>query len=338
MVAQGLPQWTPSPLPGPEMLRRSLITASLLAAPAVRAQAAWPNRGPIRVIVPFTPGGATDAMARVTTGKLQEKLGQTIIVENRPGANGAVGGQFVAGAAPDGYTFCFSASIQILARLVMRSPGYDPITDLQPVVRVGQGPLLLIQNAARPQATLAETLAAVRANPRDWSFAVSSLGAAGHLATIEFIRQAGVDIVQVPYRGTAPAITDTVAGNTHLMFDPILATLPQVRAGRVRGLAITASARSAAAPEIPTALESGMPGLDIQSWWGLWGPRGLPTEIRARIHEALRLGMTEPDVQARVATLGIEPLAESSADFTAFIERDFTRSQELLRIANFQPE
>ena len=220
----------------------------------------------------------------------------------------------------------------------MRSPGYDPITDLQPVVRVGQGPLLLIQNAARPQTTLAETLAAVRANPRDWSFAVSSLGAAGHLATIEFIRQAGVDIVQVPYRGTAPAITDTVAGNTQLMFDPILATLPQVRAGRVKALAITAAARSAAAPEIPTAQEAGMPGLDIQSWWGLWGPRGIPAEIRTRIYEALRVGMTEPDVLARVATLGIEPLAESSADFTAFIERDFTRSQELLRIANFQPE
>lgn len=320
------------------MQRRSLILASLLAAPAVQAQATWPNRGPIRVIVPFTPGGATDGMARVTTGKLQEKLGQTIIVENRPGANGAVGGQFVAGAAPDGYTFCFSASIQILARLVMRSPGYDPITDLQPFVRVGQGPLLLIQNAARPQTTLAETLAAVRANPRDWSFAVSSLGAAGHLATIEFVRQAGVDIVQVPYRGTAPAITDTVAGNTQLMFDPILATLPQVRAGRVKALAITAAARSAAAPEIPTAQEAGMPGLDIQSWWGLWGPRGIPAEIRTRIYEALRVGMTEPDVLARVATLGIEPLAESSADFTAFIERDFTRSQELLRIANFQPE
>jgi len=320
------------------MLRRSLIIAPLLAAPAVQAQATWPSRGPIRVIVPFTPGGATDGMARVTAAKLQEKLGQTFIVENRPGANGAVGGQFVAGAPPDGYTFCFSASIQILARLVMRNPGYDPITDLQPVVRVGQGPLLLIQNAARPQNTLAETLAAVRANPRDWSFAVSSLGAAGHLATIEFIRQAGVDIVQVPYRGTAPAITDTVAGNTQLMFDPILATLPQVRAGRVKGLAITAAARSAAAPEIPTAQESGMPGLDIQSWWGLWGPRGLPTEIRARIHDALRVGMAEADVLARVATLGIEPLAESSTDFAAFIERDFVRSQELLRIANFQPE
>ena len=322
------------------MQRRRLIAAAgaILAAPTVQAQPAWPGRGPVRVIVPFTPGGATDGMARVTTGKLQEKLGQTFIVENRAGANGAVGGQYVAQAAPDGYTFCFSASIQMLARLVMRTPGYDPVADLLPIIRTGQGPLLLIQNAARPQNTLAETLAAVRANPRDWSFAVSSLGAAGHLATIEFIRQAGVDIVQVPYRGTAPAITDTVAGTTQLMFDPILATLPQFRGGRVKALAITAGARSAAAPEIPTAQEAGMPGLDIQSWWGLWGPRGVPAEIVARIGEVLRTGMFEADVTRRVATLGIEPLAESSADFAAFIQRDFIRSQDLLRIANFQPE
>ena len=321
------------------MRRRGLLLAGtgVLAAPAVRAQGAWPNR-PIRVIVPFTPGGATDGMARVTAAKLQEKLGQTVVVENRPGANGAIGGQQVARETADGYTFLFSASIQILARLVMRSPGYDPVADLLPVTRVGEGPLLLVMNRARPQQTLAEVLAAVRANPRDWPFAVSSLGAAGHLATIEFTRQAGVDLTHVPYRGTAPALTDVVAGNVQLMFDPILATLPQVRNNNVRGLFITAPQRSPAAPEIPTAAEAGMPNLDIQSWWALWGPRGLPAEVTGRIAEVLRTGMFEPDVLARVATLGITPKAESGADFAAFIARDFERSQTLLRIANFQPE
>jgi tripartite-type tricarboxylate transporter receptor subunit TctC len=319
--------------------RRTLLagTAATLGTPAL-AQAAWPRDRPIRVIVPFTPGGATDGMARVTAGKLQDRLGQTVVVENRPGANGAVGGQAVAQAAPDGYTLCFSASIQILARLVMRNPGYDPVADLLPIARVGQGPLLLVMNGSRAPTTLAEAVAAARANPRDWPFAVSSLGAAGHLATIEFIRQVGVDLTQVPYRGTAPALTDVVAGNVAMMFDPILATLPQVRAGRVKGLAITAPARSQAAPEIPTAAEAGMPGLDIQSWWALWGPRGLPAEVTGRIHEVLRTGMFEADVQARVGTLGIEPLAETGADFAAFIQRDFARSQELLRLANFQPE
>ncbi len=324
------------------MKRRSLLASAGaaatagLAAPAL-AQAPWPSRV-VRVIVPFTPGGATDGMARVTAGKLQEKLGQTFVVENRPGANGAVGGQFVAQAPADGYTLCFSASIQMLARLVMRNPGYDPVTDLAPVIRTGQGPLLLIMNAARPQNTLQEVLAAVRRNPRDWPFAISSLGAAGHLATIEFIREAGVDVVQVPYRGTAPAITDTVAGNVQLMFDPILATLPQVRERRVKAIAITAQRRAQVAPEIATAAEQGMPGLDIQSWWGLWGPRALPPEIVARIGATLRTGMFEPDVLVRVGTLGIEPLAEVGADFAAFIRRDFERSEALLRLANFQPE
>jgi tripartite-type tricarboxylate transporter receptor subunit TctC len=324
------------------MDRRALIGAAtlgagLLAAPALRAQGgAWPNR-PVRVIVPFTPGGATDGMARVTAAKLQEKLGQTFVVENRPGANGAIGGQAVAQAAPDGYTFLFSASIQILARLVMQNPGYDPVADLLPVTRVGEGPLLLVMSPNRPQTTLAEVVAAARANPRQWSFAVSSLGAAGHLATIEFIRQVGVDLTAASYRGTAPALTDVVAGNVQLMFDPILATLPQVRANRVKPLAITAPQRSPAAPEIPTAAEAGMPGLDIQSWWALWGPRGVPEAITGRIAEVLKVGMSEPDVTARVATLGITPMAQSGADFAAFIARDFDRSQQLLRLANFQP-
>jgi tripartite-type tricarboxylate transporter receptor subunit TctC len=318
--------------------RRGVMAAGagLLAMPAL-AQGTWPSR-PVRVIVPFTPGGATDGMARVTAGKLQEKLGQPFVVENRPGANGAVGGQAVARETPDGYTFLFSASIQILARLVMRSPGYDPVADLLPVTRVGEGPLLLVMTASRPQTTLAEVMAAARANPRDWAFAVSSLGAAGHLATIEFIRQLGVELTQAPYRGTAPALTDVVAGNVQLMFDPILATLPQVRNNRVKALAITAPTRSEAAPGIPTAAEAGMPGLDIQSWWALWGPRGVPAEITGRIGEVLRTGMFEPDVLARVATLGITPKAESGADFAGFIQRDFERSQTLLRIANFQPE
>ena len=168
--------------------------------------------------------------------------------------------------------------------------------------------------------------------------AVSSLGAAGHLATIEFIRQAGVELVQVPYRGTAPAITDVVAGNVSLVFEPILATWPPARDGLAKALAITSAARSDAAPNVPTAAEGGMPNLDIQSWWGLWGPRGLPAEIVARVGDALRTGMMEPDVFARVGTLGIEPMAEVGADFAAFIRRDVERATSLFQLANFQPE
>lgn len=318
------------------MNRRALLaalTAPALVAPAL-AQGAWPNRA-VRVIVPFTPGGSTDAMARVTAGKLSEKLGQPFVVENRPGANGAIGGRAVADATPDGYTLCFSASIQVLARQVMRNPGYDPVADLRPIVRTGRGPLLLLMNQNRSPNTLQELLAAVRSNPRDWPVAVSSLGAAGHLATIEFIRQAGVELVQVPYRGTAPAITDVVAGNVALVFEPILATWPPARDGLARALAITSATRSDAAPNVPTAAEGGMPNLDIQSWWGLWGPRALPAEIVARVGDALRTGMLEPDVFARVGTLGIMPMAEVGASFAAFIRSDVERAETLFRLANF---
>ena len=315
--------------------------ASGLAAPSgPRAQgtaAAWPSR-PIRLIVPFTPGGSTDGMARIAAQRLQERLGQTVVVENRPGGNGTVGGIAVAQAAPDGYTFCASASIQVMARWVMRDPGYDPLRDLIPVARTGRGPLLLVINKDLAPTTIAELVAAVRANPRAWTFGTSSLGAAGHLATVEFNRLSGLDIPIAGYRGTAPALQDLVAGNIQLLMDPMLAMVPQVRGGRVRALAITAPQRSPAAPEVPSAAESGMPGLEFFSWWGLWGPRGLPGEIVGRVNGALREGMREPEVTRRLTDMGIEAVAETPEAFAAFVQRDVARNAELLRLANFQPE
>ncbi|MDO9711549.1 Bug family tripartite tricarboxylate transporter substrate binding protein [Paracraurococcus lichenis] len=308
-----------------------------LAMPAVRAQGAWPNR-PIRLIVPFTPGGSTDGMARIAAQTLQDRLGQTVVVENRPGGNGTVGGIAVAQAAPDGYTFCGSASIQVMARWVMRNPGYDPLADLVPVARTGQGPLLLCMNPALPPGNITELVAAVRANPRGWTFGTSSLGAAGHLATVEFNRMTGLDIPIASYRGTAPAVQDMVAGNIQLMVDPVLAMVPLLRGGRVRALAISQARRSPAAPEVPSAPEAGLPGWEFFSWWGLWGPKGLPAEIVARANAALQEGMRRPEVARRLTDMGIEALAETPEQFAAFIERDVARNAALLRLARFEPE
>lgn len=323
------------------MNRRGILTAAgaglVLGAPAVRAQGAWPSR-PIRLVAPFAPGGSVDAMARITAQKLQERLGQSVVVENRSGASGTVGGRFVAQSAPDGYIFCFSASVQTLARLVLRDPGYDPMVDLVPVARVGQGPLLLIMSPQRPQTTLQEVVAAIRANPRDWTFATSSLGAAGHLATVEFIRQLGVDVTIATYRGTGPVLPDLFSDRVQLIFDPMLATLPPVRANRAKPVAITSPRRSPAAPEVPTTAEGGMPSVDLQSWWAVWGPRGVPAEITDRIQRELSTAILEPDVAARTVTLGIEPLFQGGQELVNFIQRDFTRTEELLRIANFRPE
>jgi tripartite-type tricarboxylate transporter receptor subunit TctC len=320
--------------------RRTLMLAGLaapvLATPAL-AQQPWPART-IRLVVPFTPGGSTDGMARIGAQKLQEKLGQTVVVENRPGGNGTVGGMAVVQAAPDGYTLLSSASIQVMARHVMKEPGYDPNRDLMPVARMGQGPLLLVMNKDRAPRDITALVAAAKADPRAWTFATSSLGSAGHLATIEFNRLTGLDIPIASYRGTAPALQDVTAGNVQLMIDPILATGPAARQGTVRALAITRPQRSPAAPEVPSAPEAGLPGMDFFSWWAIWGPRGLPAEIVARVNGALREAMQEPDTVQRLTALGVEAVAETPAEFAAFIQRDVARNAALLQLANFKPD
>jgi tripartite-type tricarboxylate transporter receptor subunit TctC len=321
------------PLP---MRRRALLTMPLLATPAL-AQAPWPNR-PIRAVIPYTPGGATDAMSRLAAQKLSERLGVSVVPENRAGGSGTVGGMAVAGAAPDGYTILLTASVHVMGRQVLKSVPYDPVADFTPIARNGQGPLLLVTNPGRREADIAAVVEAARREPGRWSFGVSALGAAGHLASIEFNRLAGLDIPMVPYRGSAPALADIAAGNVQLMLDPILAALPLARGGQARALAITRGARSPVAPEIPTAAEAGMPGLEFFSWYGVWGPKGLPAEIVGRMNAALREGMAEPAVVQRLAELGFEPVRESPAEFAAYIEADLRRNTALLRAANFQPE
>ncbi len=322
------------------MRRRDILAGGAglavgLAAPAL-AQS-WPHQS-IRMVIPYTPGGATDAMARLTAQKLAERLGVNVTPENRAGGNGTVGGMAVVQAPADGSTILFTASIHVMARQVMKAPPYDPLTDFTPVARVGRGPLLLVAPPRLPQGTIAEVVAAARREPAKWTFAVSSLGSAGHLATLEFNRLAGLDIPVAPYRGSAPGLADVAAGNMQLMLDPILATLPLARGGQVKALAITTATRSAVAPEIPTAAEAGMPGLEFASWYGIWGPKGLPRGIVARINTEMQQVMAEPAVVRRLTELGFEPVAESPEAFASFIDRDVAHNAALLRAANFQPE
>jgi tripartite-type tricarboxylate transporter receptor subunit TctC len=321
------------------MLRRHLLggaAGTLLAAPAL-GQAGFPNR-PVRMIVPYPPGGATDAMSRLAAQKIQERLGATVVVENRSGANGQVGTQAVLQAPADGYTILGSASIHVMARHVMRNVPYDPVADFVPLARTARGPLVMVMSPQRPQRTIPEIVEAAKREPARWTFATSSLGAAGHLGTIEFNRITGANIEIVAYRGTAPALTDVAAGNAQLMFDPVLATLPMIRGGQLRGLGIATAARTPLAPDLPTMAEAGLPGFEFYSWYGVWAPRGVPAEIVARFNAALVEGMREPAVVERLTGLGFEPVAESVAEAEAFIRADVARNAELLRIANFQPE
>ena len=324
------------------MLRRALVggvaAAGLAAGREGRAQPApYPSR-PVRIIVPFAPGGGVDAVGRTVAQRLSERIGVPVVVENRAGGSGTIGGQAVQAAAPDGYTLLFSASTHVMARQVLRRAPYDPLTDFTPVAQIGAAPLLLVLSPDRAPSTITEIVLDARRNPDRWAFGASALGSAGHLATILFLKLAGLDLVVAPYRGTAPALTDVAAGNVQLMIDPVLALLPLVQSGGVKGVAITAARRSSLAPSIPTSAEAGMPGLEFASWYGLWAPRNAPAPIVGALNGHLAEIMREPATVERFAALGLEPVFAASDDFQRFIAADVARNGELLRSANFQPE
>jgi tripartite-type tricarboxylate transporter receptor subunit TctC len=309
--------------------------AGLRVAPAIAQAANYPNRV-IRLVVPFAAGGGVDVFARLLAEKLKEKRGVTVIVENRAGANGSIGGSTVRTSTPDGYTLLFSAATHVMAKQVMRSPPYDPVTDFTPVARVGEAPMLVVMSPKLPFTTIAEVVADARKQPEKWVFATAALGAPGHIATVAFNKLAGLNLTIAPYRGTAPGLTDVAAGHVQLMIDPVLALLPMARSGHVKALGITAAKRTPLAPEIPTAAESGMPGLEFASWYGVWGPKGLPRDIVAWLNTACGEATLELGASGRLAELGIEPVTGSPEDFARFIENDVRRNAELLESANFE--
>jgi tripartite-type tricarboxylate transporter receptor subunit TctC len=324
------------------MHRRHFVTTALAAGAGLitgKAPAAgYPDKsGTIRLIVPFAAGGGVDVLARLYAQALKEKHGLTVVVENRSGASGTIGGQVVRQATPDGYTLLFSSSTHTTARLVMREVPYDPLTDFAPIARVGEAPMLLIMAKDRPQKTIAEVVAAAKQDPAQWVFAASSLGSMGYMATVAFIQNAGVNLTITSYRGTAPALTDVAGGHVQLMIDPLLVLLPQARAGAVKGLATTTAKRSALAPDIPTAAESGMGNLEFASWYGIWGPKGLPADMVTWLNSAVNEATGELARAGRFAALGQEPVTGTPDDFARYIAADFNRSETLLKAANFQP-
>jgi tripartite-type tricarboxylate transporter receptor subunit TctC len=322
------------------LLRSLLLLAVLvLAAPAGAQDASsqWPSRT-IRVIVPYPAGGPADIMGRLAAQKLQEKLGVTVVVENRSGASGTIGAEAVRQAPADGYTFLAAPSVHVLGRQVVKAVPYDPVGDFTPIARYGEGPLLVLANPNVPGKTIAEALAAIRAKPEDFRFALSALGAANHLAVLEFNRLTGLDLQVIPYRGSAPALTDLLSGQVQLMIDPIIAALPLVQSGKLRALAVTSARRSAVIPDLPTAAESGLPGLEMSSWYGFWGPKDLPAAIVSRVNAVLSEAMREPTVVERLTALGFEPVSSTADAFRRFIDADVARNAALLRAINYQPQ
>ena len=326
----------------PIIARRQFILSSLALASvsSVTARSVAQTRHlgdrPIRLVVPFATGGGVDIFARLIAEKLRQKNGLTIVVENRGGANGSIGGNAVKSADPDGTTLLFSAGTHVMAGHVMKNAPYDPIEDFVSIARVGEAPMMLIASPKVAPNNISEVIAEARQAPDKWTFATSALGSPGHLAELEFNRLSGLYLVIQTYRGTAPALNDIAGGHIQLMIDPVLALLPLANSKQVKGLAVTTAKRTMLAPDYPTASESGLVGMDHSSWYGVWGPKKLPADLVSQYNKTINDAVQELKNEGQLAKFGIEPVSETPSQFEAFAKKYTIRNAELLKASNFE--
>jgi tripartite-type tricarboxylate transporter receptor subunit TctC len=298
-----------------------MAAAGLLAlASAVHAEPGYPTK-PIRLIVPFAPGGSTDVLARLLAEALRPELGQPVIVENKAGAGGNIGGDFVAKAPPDGYTLLIAAAgpTVINPSLYARMP-YDPAKDLRPVTLLIQEPNLMAINPKIPAKTVPEFIAYAKSRPTEVSFGSPGNGSPAHLAGEWFNQLTGTTMVHVPYKGTGPALNDLIAGQIAMMIDNMPALWPHVQSGKLRALAVSTDKRATAAPDLPTVAESGVKGFAFGAWKGLMAPAATPPEIVERLHAAATKALAKPDFRKRLIDLGAEPVGNTPAQFAAIIK------------------
>lgn len=315
------------------------LAVAAMAAGATPAANAFPERDKtLRLIVPFAAGGGVDSAARLLGTQLQKQLGLTVIVENRAGGSGTIGGKAVQTAAADGYTLLFSAATHVLAQQVLNAPPYDPQADFAPVARTGSAPLLLVLSASKPATKLPELVQAIAPQPEQWTAGIPAAGAPSHLATLMFARQAGLKLSLVPYKGTQPALTDVAGGHVDLLLDSMISLLPMAKSGKVKPIAVTSAQRSALAPDVPTFKESGLPEFVYGSWYGVWAPRDTPPARIAALNAAINAATVELTKSGALASLGIEPVIESPAEFKRFVATDVAKGAELLKNAGFRPQ
>ncbi|MCY1166053.1 hypothetical protein D9M73_59720 [compost metagenome] len=316
--------------------RKAFIAAIFIgfAGSALAQAGAWPSR-PVRVIVPFAPGGTVDIVSRLLADRLGTLLGQPFIVDNKPGAGGNLGTEMVVRAPNDGYTLLISgAPTHSINPHLYKNLSYDPIADMASVALIGTAPNLLIVNPQLPVKSVQELVALARSKPGTISFSSAGNGTSGHLAGELFRRQANVDIQHVPYKGQADAITAVIRGDVAFAFVTVAGTLQQVKAGRLRAIAITSKARSALAPEVPTVVQSGYADFDVLAWYSMSAPKGTSPEIVARLTRELDKIMKEPATLERFTTLGAEPSFLSGQAFVDFMVRDSARWGKVIRDAN----
>jgi tripartite-type tricarboxylate transporter receptor subunit TctC len=304
--------------------------AILLAASAA-AQQNYPAK-PVRLIIPFPAGGPTDVLGRTLGQKMSVALGQPVIVENKPGAGGAIGADAAAKAPADGYTLLLATnSTHVIGPLLNPKISYDPQNDFTPIVHLANAPNILLVNNAVPAKNVGELIALAKAKPGKLNYASSGNGTIVHLTTELFEAQADVAMTHVPYRGTGMAFPDMISGHIDVLFDNLVTALPHVRDGKVKALGITGVRRSPLAPEVPTVAESGLPGFESNTWFGLYGPKGLPAELGAKLNAVVNRILAEKDMQERLAKLGADGVGGSPAQFVAMIKADRAKWDQLIR-------
>lgn len=312
-----------------KLLASLLLAATTLLAPAAHAQG-YPTK-PIRLVIPFPAGGATDIFGRAVSQKLGERLGQTVVVDNKPGAGGSIGSDIVAKAAPDGYTLLLATSSthSIGPSFAAKLP-YDAIADFTPIVHVGNAPNIMIVPNSAPAKTVKEWVEYARKNPGKLNYASSGNGTIVHLSAEFFKAQTGTFLVHIPYRGTALAIPDLVSGKVDVLFDSVASALPHIKDGRVRALGISSGKRSPLFPELPAIAET-VPGYETMTWFGMYGPKGMPPELVNRINAAVNQALQDPDVKDRLARLGIEPAGGTAQQFASMTEADRAKWKKIIQ-------
>ena len=318
-----------------QSLAAALFAGACLSASTAVAQT-WPTK-PVRIVAPFAPGGGTDFIARVAAQKLSEAMGQQFIVDNRPGAGGTLGAELGIKSPPDGYTFVLIAGSYAVNPSLFKL-SFDPVNDITAVIQLSQGPFLVVVHPSLPVKNVKDLIALAKAKPGQLTFASSGAGSITQLATELFNDMAGIKMIHVPYKGTGPALTDTIGGQVQLMFGSVAAALPMMKSGRLRGIAVTTPKRIEAAPDIPTIAESGLKGYEVILWHGLIAPKGLSKPILDRVNGELNKIVKSKDMQEKLAGDGVSAAGGTPGQFLALIRKDIDLWRKVVQKAGVKAE
>jgi len=318
-----------------KMMNRRNVLQILGAGASLAPMASWsqsyPSR-PIKVIIPFPPGGPTDVLGRIVAQKLGERLGQNVVIDNKPGASGMIGADMVAKSAPDGYTLLVNASLHVINPSLYEKPRYDAIADFAPLSNLADVPLVLVVNAKAPVNTVKELIAWIKASKTPINFASSGNATAPHLAGEAFKVAAGIENMQhVPYKGSSPALTDLLGGQVQLMFDSLPSSQPFIKAGTLKAIAVTTQRRSSALPNVPTIVESALPGFNFSTWYGMWAPASTPPAIVEKLSTEISQITRLPEVRERFLALGAEPVGNTAEEFSTFNKSELAKWARIVR-------